>query len=68
MNSLILKLLRMTVKINALSLIGGKKKSYIFLTNPCYFSDCVFTLCVCVCSYVAVSLCQVFCLFWYEFH
>ena len=48
MNSLILKLLRMTVKINALSLIGGKKKSYIFLTNPCYFSDCVFTLCVCV--------------------
>ena len=46
MNSLILKPLGMTVKINALSLIGGKKL-YIFLTNPCYFSDCMF-ICVCV--------------------
>ena len=58
----------MTVKINALSLIGGKKLQ-IFLTNPCYFSNCVFIcVCVCACSCVAVSLCQIFCLFWYEFH
>ena len=55
MNSLILKPLGMTVKINALSLIGGKKL-YIFLTNPCYFSDCVF-ICVCVCVHVWLSLC-----------
>ena len=54
MNSLILKPLGMTVKINALSLIGGKKL-YIFLTNPCYFSDCVF-ICVCVCVFMCGCL------------
>lgn len=65
MNSLILKPLGMTVKINALSLIGGKKL-YIFLTNPCYFSDCMF-MCVCVCSCVAILCVRYFVCFGMSF-